>query len=152
PKAFVSGNPVRSELLEAVEQRRESSTHGTHGVRVLIFGGSQGAHAINMAMVEAAAELAAIGSDFHLTHQTGDRDVEIVRDAYRRAGLDADVQAFLFDMGRQLAEADLIVARAGATTLAEITAAGKAAILVPLPSATDDHQRRNAEALGAAGA
>ena len=69
-----------------------------------------------------------------------------------RRGLQADVEPFLYDMGRQLGQADLIVCRAGATTLAEITAAGKAAILIPLPTATDDHQRKNAEALAAAGA
>ena len=76
----------------------------------------------------------------------------MVRAAYRQAGLPADVEPFLYDMGRQLATADLIVCRAGATTLAEITAAGKPAILIPLPTATDDHQRKNAEALAAAGA
>ena len=68
------------------------------------------------------------------------------------AGLQADVEPFLFDMGRQLGQADVVVCRAGATTLAEITAAGKAAMLIPLPTATDDHQRKNAEALAAAGA
>ena len=76
----------------------------------------------------------------------------MVRAAYRQARLQADVEPFLFDMGRQLGAADLIVCRAGATTLAEITAAGRAAILIPLPTATDDHQRKNAEALAAAGA
>ena len=76
----------------------------------------------------------------------------MVRAAYRQAGLSADVEPFLYDMGRQLGQADVIVCRAGATTLAEITAAGKAAILVPLPTATDDHQRKNAEALAANGA
>ena len=118
--------------------------------RVLVFGGSQGAHAINVAMVEAAPELAAGGPRLRLTHQTGERDVEMVRAAYRQAGLQADVEPFLYDMGRQLGQADLIVCRAGATTLAEITAAGKAAILIPLPTATDDHQRKNAEALASA--
>jgi UDP-N-acetylglucosamine--N-acetylmuramyl-(pentapeptide) pyrophosphoryl-undecaprenol N-acetylglucosamine transferase len=76
----------------------------------------------------------------------------MVRDAYRQAGLTADVEPFLYDMGRRLHEADVIVCRAGATTLAEITAAGKPAILIPLPTATDDHQRKNAEALVQAGA
>ena len=103
-------------------------------------------------MVEAAPELAAGGPHLRLTHQTGERDVEMVRAAYRQAGLQAEVEPFLYDMGRRLATADLIVCRAGATTLAEITAAGKAAILIPLPTATDDHQRKNAEALAAAGA
>ena len=103
-------------------------------------------------MVAAAAELAAGGAAVHLTHQTGERDLEMVRAGYREAGIQADVEPFLYDMGRQIGRADLIICRAGATTLAEITAAGKAAVLVPLPTATDDHQRRNAEALADAGA
>jgi UDP-N-acetylglucosamine--N-acetylmuramyl-(pentapeptide) pyrophosphoryl-undecaprenol N-acetylglucosamine transferase len=76
----------------------------------------------------------------------------MVRSAYGKAGLAADVEPFLFDMGRQLGRADLIVCRAGATALAEIAAAGRPAILIPLPTATDDHQRKNAEAAAAAGA
>jgi UDP-N-acetylglucosamine--N-acetylmuramyl-(pentapeptide) pyrophosphoryl-undecaprenol N-acetylglucosamine transferase len=152
-KAFVSGNPVRPEFLAAAGSSQESARDEQASVvRVLVFGGSQGAHAINVAMVEAAPQLAARGQHLRLTHQTGERDVEMVRGAYRAAGLQADVEPFLFDMGRQLGAADVIVSRAGATTLAEITAAGKAAILVPLPTATDDHQRKNAEALAHAGA
>jgi UDP-N-acetylglucosamine--N-acetylmuramyl-(pentapeptide) pyrophosphoryl-undecaprenol N-acetylglucosamine transferase len=155
PKAFVSGNPVRPEFLTAEPEKEsgpDDDIDDTRTVGVLVFGGSQGAHAINLAMVEAASKLAAVGSRLRLTHQTGERDVEMVREGYRRAGLAADVEPYLHDMGRRLKQADLIVARAGATTLAEITAAGKAAILIPLPTATDDHQRRNAEALAAAGA
>jgi UDP-N-acetylglucosamine--N-acetylmuramyl-(pentapeptide) pyrophosphoryl-undecaprenol N-acetylglucosamine transferase len=152
-KAFVSGNPVRPEFFAAAGPNQESALDDQATVtRVLVFGGSQGAHAINVAMVEAAAQLAAGGSHLRLVHQTGERDVEMVRAAYRQAGLQADVEPFLYDMGRQLRSADVIVCRAGATTLAEITAAGKAAILIPLPTATDDHQRKNAEALAAAGA
>ena len=153
PKAFVSGNPVRPEFLEAAEPQRESSTNGdTPDVGVLVFGGSQGAHAINLAMVAAAPKLAGVRPPLRVTHQTGERDVEVVRAAYRAAGLAAEVEPFLYDMGRRLRQADVIVCRAGATTLAEVAAAGRAAILVPLPTATDDHQRRNAEALAAAGA
>jgi UDP-N-acetylglucosamine--N-acetylmuramyl-(pentapeptide) pyrophosphoryl-undecaprenol N-acetylglucosamine transferase len=152
-KAFVSGNPVRPEFFAAAGPTQESAHDDQASVtRVLVFGGSQGAHAINVAMVEAAPELASGGSHLRLVHQTGERDAEMVRAAYTRAGLQADVEPFLYDMGTQLGRADLIVCRAGATTLAEIAAAGKAAILVPLPTATDDHQRRNAEALVAAGA
>jgi UDP-N-acetylglucosamine--N-acetylmuramyl-(pentapeptide) pyrophosphoryl-undecaprenol N-acetylglucosamine transferase len=152
-KAFVSGNPVRPEFIRAAGQAGASVAYDhSSGIRVLVFGGSQGAHAINMAMVEAAPRLAAGGTDLRLTHQTGERDVEMVRDAYRAAGLQADVEPFLYDMGRRIGEADLIVCRAGATTLAELTAAGKPSILIPLPTATDDHQRRNAEALAASGA
>jgi UDP-N-acetylglucosamine--N-acetylmuramyl-(pentapeptide) pyrophosphoryl-undecaprenol N-acetylglucosamine transferase len=146
-KAFVSGNPVRAEFFAPATDKEESRLE----VRILVFGGSQGAHAINVAMVAAAAQLAT-HPHLRLTHQTGERDVEMVRAAYRQAGVSSNVEPFLFDMGRQLGEADLVVCRAGATTLAEIAAAGKAAILIPLPTATDDHQRRNAEALAATGA
>jgi UDP-N-acetylglucosamine--N-acetylmuramyl-(pentapeptide) pyrophosphoryl-undecaprenol N-acetylglucosamine transferase len=158
PKAIVTGNPVRPEFLAAAGFREEAhadahaDAHAGHATRVLVFGGSQGAHAINMAMVEAAADLAASGSPLRFTHQTGERDVSMVRAAYDASGLAAEVEPFLYDMGRQLAAADLVVCRAGATTLAEIMAAGKAAILIPLPTATDDHQRKNADALGGVGA
>jgi UDP-N-acetylglucosamine--N-acetylmuramyl-(pentapeptide) pyrophosphoryl-undecaprenol N-acetylglucosamine transferase len=152
-KAFVSGNPVRPEFFAATGPQQESGVDDQTSVtRVLVFGGSQGAHAINLAMVEAAPQLATGGPPLRLVHQTGDRDVEMVRTAYGKAGLQADIEPFLYDMGRQLGQADVVVCRAGATTLAEITAAGKAAILIPLPTATDDHQRKNAEALASAGA
>ncbi len=149
-KAFVSGNPVRPEFL-AAGPSRESGAHDD-SIRVLVFGGSQGAHALNVAMVEAAAELAAGRPALRLTHQTGERDLEMVRTAYGEAGIQATVEPFLYDMAARIGAADLIVCRAGATTLAEITAAGRPAILVPLPTATDDHQRKNAEALAASGA
>jgi UDP-N-acetylglucosamine--N-acetylmuramyl-(pentapeptide) pyrophosphoryl-undecaprenol N-acetylglucosamine transferase len=149
-KAFVSGNPVRPEFLNRAASKRNGGA-GAELVEVLVFGGSQGAHAINVAMVEAAAELAAVGAHLHLTHQTGERDVEMVRGAYRQAGVSAVVEPFFYDMAERLNQADVVVCRAGATTLAEITAAGKAAILVPLPTATDDHQRKNAEAVASAG-
>ena len=152
-KAFVSGNPVRAEFFAGDQPVTEARRDGTRSeVKVLVFGGSQGAHAINLAMVEAAPRLAASGPALRLTHQTGERDVDMVRAAYRQAGIEAEVEAFLFDMGRRLAEADLVVCRAGATTLAEIAAAGKPSVLIPLPTATDDHQRKNAEVLGAEGA
>jgi UDP-N-acetylglucosamine--N-acetylmuramyl-(pentapeptide) pyrophosphoryl-undecaprenol N-acetylglucosamine transferase len=151
-KAFVSGNPVRPEFFESVGPSTEAGADvDSSSASVLIFGGSQGAHAINVAMVEAAPELAA-DPHLRLTHQTGERDVEMVRAAYRRAGVAAEVEPFLYDLGKRFRHADVIVCRAGATTLAELTAAGKAAILIPLPTATDDHQRKNAEALAAAGA
>ena len=152
-KAFVSGNPVRPEFLRPVEPQQEPGHDGgTPSAQVLVFGGSQGAHAINMAMVEAATELAVHASHLRVTHQTGERDVELVRAGYRKAGLAADVAPFFDDMARRIRQADLIVCRAGATTVAEVTASGKPAIFVPLPTATDDHQRKNAEALAAAGA
>ena len=150
-KGFVSGNPVRAEFV-AGSQPTEANADGPSGVQVLVFGGSQGAHAINLAMVEAAPELASGSPPLRLAHQTGERDVEMVRTAYGTAGFQADVQPFFYDMGRRVAAADLIVCRAGATTIAEVSAAAKPASLIPLPTATDDHQRRNAEALAAAGA
>jgi len=145
-KAIVSGNPVRPEFL------RDEEAHGSElpppgAARVLVFGGSQGAHAINMAMVEAAPRLAAARPRLALTHQTGERDLEMVREQYRRVGLEAWVEPFLFAMEREMKAADLVVCRAGATTVAELTAIGRPSILVPLPTATDDHQRKNALAL-----
>jgi UDP-N-acetylglucosamine--N-acetylmuramyl-(pentapeptide) pyrophosphoryl-undecaprenol N-acetylglucosamine transferase len=144
-KAFVSGNPVRPRFLQAAGEPAGAR-------RVLIFGGSQGAHAINVAMVEAAGELARASAPPAITHQTGAADLELVRAGYARAGLAARVEPFIEDMAEVMTEASLIVSRAGSTTLAEIAAVGRAALLVPLPTATDDHQRRNAEALVQAGA
>jgi UDP-N-acetylglucosamine--N-acetylmuramyl-(pentapeptide) pyrophosphoryl-undecaprenol N-acetylglucosamine transferase len=146
-RGFVAGNPVRPEFLshDGGESRREGAPP-----RVLIFGGSQGAHAINMAMVEAAPRLAAAGLD--ITHQTGERDLDVVRRGYADAGIPARVEPFLFAMDREMKDADVIVCRAGATTIAEVTSAARAAVLIPLPTAADDHQRRNAEVLARAGA
>jgi UDP-N-acetylglucosamine--N-acetylmuramyl-(pentapeptide) pyrophosphoryl-undecaprenol N-acetylglucosamine transferase len=155
-KAFVSGNPVRPEFFEGegahADATQVQGPGSTFQVRVLVFGGSQGAHAINVAMVEAAPRLASASPRLAITHQTGERDLEMVRDGYRRAGLEARVEPFLFQMDREMKQADVIVSRAGATTLAELTAAGRASILVPLPTATDDHQRKNADALVKQGA
>jgi UDP-N-acetylglucosamine--N-acetylmuramyl-(pentapeptide) pyrophosphoryl-undecaprenol N-acetylglucosamine transferase len=152
-KGFVSGNPVRAEFFRVGDLAGTSGSDAPGGARrVLIFGGSQGANAINVAMVEAAPDLAAADVPIRITHQTGERDLDMVRGAYRRAGVEGRVEPFLFDMDREMSEADLVVARAGATTLAEIAAAGRPSILIPLPTATDDHQRKNAEVLARAGA
>ena len=98
-KAFVSGNPVRPEFLESVGPLTGAGADEQSSIAsILVFGGSQGAHAINVAMVEAAPELAA-DPHLRLTHQTGERDVEMVRAAYRHAGISAEVEPFLFDMG-----------------------------------------------------
>jgi UDP-N-acetylglucosamine--N-acetylmuramyl-(pentapeptide) pyrophosphoryl-undecaprenol N-acetylglucosamine transferase len=144
-KSFVSGNPVRPQFLQ-------SGPEPSGARRVLIFGGSQGAHAINMAVVEAASQLAHATPPPQITHQTGERDLAVVREGLARAGLAARVEPFLDRMAEEMSAANVIVCRAGSTTLAEIAAVGRAAILVPLPTATDDHQRRNAAALGEAGA
>jgi UDP-N-acetylglucosamine--N-acetylmuramyl-(pentapeptide) pyrophosphoryl-undecaprenol N-acetylglucosamine transferase len=150
-KAFVAGNPVRPEFFET-QGGYDTQGQPPGAARVLVFGGSQGAHAINVAMVEAAERLAAAAPRLAITHQTGERDLEMVRDGYRHAGLEARVEPFLFAMDREMKSADLVICRAGATTLAELTAAGRPSILIPLPTATDDHQRRNAQALVAEGA
>jgi UDP-N-acetylglucosamine--N-acetylmuramyl-(pentapeptide) pyrophosphoryl-undecaprenol N-acetylglucosamine transferase len=147
-RAFVAGNPVRPEFFDNSGSREAQSGPP----RILIFGGSQGAHAINMAMVEAAPRLAAYPGGLAITHQTGERDLERVREGYRRAGLEARVEPFLFTMDREMKAADIVICRAGATTLAELMAAGRPSVLVPLPTAADDHQRKNAEAVAAAGA
>jgi UDP-N-acetylglucosamine--N-acetylmuramyl-(pentapeptide) pyrophosphoryl-undecaprenol N-acetylglucosamine transferase len=102
-------------------------------------------------MVEAAPRLAAAGG-VDITHQTGERDVELVRGGYRDAGLTARVEPFLYAMDREMKHADVVVSRAGATTIAELAAVGRAAILVPLPTAADDHQKKNAEVFVRAGA
>jgi UDP-N-acetylglucosamine--N-acetylmuramyl-(pentapeptide) pyrophosphoryl-undecaprenol N-acetylglucosamine transferase len=149
-KAFVAGNPVRPEFFREEAHAEHRSPPGA--ARVLVFGGSQGAHAINVAMVEAAPRLAAAARAVALTHQTGERDLEMVRDGYRRAGVEARVEPFLFEMDREMKAADLVVCRSGATTLAELMASARPSILIPFPGATDDHQRKNAEAVARNGA
>jgi UDP-N-acetylglucosamine--N-acetylmuramyl-(pentapeptide) pyrophosphoryl-undecaprenol N-acetylglucosamine transferase len=151
-RGFVAGNPVRPEFFAAAHAAHAAlpPERGSRA-RILIFGGSQGAHAINLAMVAAAPELAADGG-VDITHQTGERDVELVRRAYLDAGLAARVEPFLFAMDREMKQADVIVSRAGSTSIAELTAVGRAAILIPLPTAADDHQTKNAEVLVGAGA
>ena len=148
-KGFVSGNPIRQEFLHV----DDAAVHADN-LRVLIVGGSQGAHAINVAVAEAAERLAGSGDApaISVVCQTGARDFDMVRQAFERSGMQGRVERFIDAMDREVRDAGLIVARAGATTLAEITAAGRPSILIPLPTAADDHQRKNAEALQAAGA
>src|SRR5688572_18192233 len=150
---FVAGNPVRPEFFPAQnEELNDKTSVPRDAARVLIFGGSQGAHAINVAMVEAAPRLAASGIRLAITHQTGERDLDLVRAAYQRAGLEARVEAFIYEIDREMKAAGVVICRAGATTLAELAASGTPAILVPLPHAADDHQRKNAEVVAQAGA
>jgi UDP-N-acetylglucosamine--N-acetylmuramyl-(pentapeptide) pyrophosphoryl-undecaprenol N-acetylglucosamine transferase len=150
-KGFVAGNPVRPEFFAIPEPSApvEGASPGT--ARVLVLGGSQGAHAINVAMVAAAPELVR-AKGVELVHQTGERDLATVRDGYTRAGIVARVDAFLDPVAREMSAADLVICRAGATTLAELAAAGRPALLVPFPLAADDHQRKNAAVVAAAGA
>jgi UDP-N-acetylglucosamine--N-acetylmuramyl-(pentapeptide) pyrophosphoryl-undecaprenol N-acetylglucosamine transferase len=119
---------------------------------LLVFGGSQGAEPINHSVIEALAVLKAQIQDLKVIHQTGERDWQRIKQAYEGLRMDADVRPFFGDIPVQFGVADLLVCRAGATTLAELTVSGKAAILVPFPQAADDHQRKNAEALAEAGA
>lgn len=150
---FVAGNPVRPEFFTARDKgANDHDAPPRDAARVLIVGGSQGAHAINVAMVEAAARLAATGVRLAIAHQAGESDVEWVRPAYQRIGIEARVEAFFFEIDGEMKAADLVICRAGATTLAELAACGRPAILVPLPTATDDHQRKNAEVFERAGA
>jgi UDP-N-acetylglucosamine--N-acetylmuramyl-(pentapeptide) pyrophosphoryl-undecaprenol N-acetylglucosamine transferase len=153
-RGFVAGNPVRAEFFEAAGHPAVGQTDasGAHVPRVLIVGGSQGARAINLAMVAAAPELVRRRPGVELVHQTGERDLEQVRAGYRAAGIPARAESFLDPVAREVMAADLVVCRAGATTLAELAAAGRPSVLVPFPAATDDHQRKNARVLAEAGA
>ena len=146
------GTPVRRAIVAALESAAE--TEAASGVRLLVVGGSQGARAVSELVVEAAAKLADDGIDFSLLHQTGSADCQRMQERYRARGLAGrvTVQAFIDDMAAAYAQADLVIARAGALTLAELAMAGKPAILIPLPTAADDHQSKNAACLAAAGA
>lgn len=141
--AQVTGVPVRPEFF----QRSENAESKT----LLITGGSQGARAINRAVGAALPELLKLPG-LRIVHQTGERDFEETRAAYEKAGVDAKVSAFIQDMAAAFGEAALIVCRSGASTVAEVAAAGKPAIFIPFPFAADDHQTKNAEALAASGA
>ena len=146
-KGFVSGNPVREAFC-----RMPAPAIRPEVVHVMVLGGSQGAHAINMALMTGAAALSASPRALRVTHQTGRGDLDAVRDAYREAGVTATVEPFIDAMESVMAQTDLVVCRAGATTLAEVAAAGRPALVVPYPHATHDHQRRNAALLAEAGA
>lgn len=144
-KGVFTGNPVRREFFEIEVKPRDPAT-----VSLLLFGGSQGSRAINEAMVAALPHLAARRERLRVTHQTGPADFAKVRDAYAaNAWTNADVREYIDQMVAAFATHDLIISRAGATTTAELMAAGKAAIMVPLPGQLE--QRRNAEALASAG-
>ena len=147
-KGVVTGNPVRHEFFDIRPKSRSAATFS-----VLVFGGSQGARGINHGVVAALTFLDSHRAALRITHQTGELDYEMVQGAYLKAGWEhTDVRRYITDMVTEFAKADLIISRAGATTCAELAAAGKAAIMIPLPTAADDHQRKNAEALEAVGA
>jgi UDP-N-acetylglucosamine--N-acetylmuramyl-(pentapeptide) pyrophosphoryl-undecaprenol N-acetylglucosamine transferase len=145
-KGIVTGIPVRNEFCSV--PRRVPGTEFT----VLIYGGSQGSHALNTIVCDGIEDLKALGPAVRLIHQTGEREFEAVSQSHRNVGLKSDVRPFLPSIFEEFARADLILSRAGAGTVAELTVAGKAAILVPFPGAADDHQTRNALALERYGA
>jgi UDP-N-acetylglucosamine--N-acetylmuramyl-(pentapeptide) pyrophosphoryl-undecaprenol N-acetylglucosamine transferase len=144
-KGVVTGNPVRGGFASLPRKPH------TPPLTVLVFGGSQGSRILNRTVVAALPHLPG-PERVGLVHQTGEAMREEVAQAYARGGRPAEVVAFLDDMEARFAQADLVVSRSGATTCAELTAAGKAAVLVPFALAADDHQRSNARALEAAGA
>lgn len=143
--AEVTGVPVRHAFFEIQPKRGGTPT-------LLVFGGSQGAHAINEAMFRCLPTLLREAPGIHIIHQTGERDYNDARAAYGALGESAEVFKFIEDMPAAFARADLVVCRSGASTVAEIAAAGKPAVFVPFPRAADDHQRVNAEALARHGA
>lgn len=146
-KTYVTGNPVRPELLEIGEPP------GGDALSLLVFGGSRGARSINRAVRAALDRLSRIDPPPRIVHQTGADDEDELRAGYAAypAGRH-EVGAYFEDLPARLAASDLVVCRAGASTIAELCAAGRPAILVPYPHAADDHQRHNAETLERAGA
>ncbi len=144
-KGVLTGNPVRGGFAAIAPKRHVAP------LQILVFGGSQGSRVLNEAMVAALPHLPGPEA-LEIVHQTGPTAQPGVAAAYAKAGRAAEVVAFLDDMETQFAKADFVVARSGATTCAELTVAGKAAILVPFAAAADDHQRVNARALRDAGA
>lgn len=140
-RAVVTGNPVRPEF-KAILPKVHVAPY-----TILIFGGSQGAQSINRAVMEGLDRLGDWKGRLRFVHQTGEQQLEEVKQAYSSRGFEADVRTFFNNFHEQYAGADLIVARSGATTVAEIKTAGRAAILIPFPFATDDHQTKNALAM-----
>jgi undecaprenyldiphospho-muramoylpentapeptide beta-N-acetylglucosaminyltransferase len=145
--AEVTGVPVREAFFDIASKAapRDSPT-------LLVFGGSQGAHAINVAVMQSLPELLKQVPELHVIHQTGERDFNDAQAAYAALGSSVEIFRFIDDMPAFFARADLVLCRSGASTVAEITAAGKPSVFVPFPRAADDHQRINAQALERAGA
>jgi UDP-N-acetylglucosamine--N-acetylmuramyl-(pentapeptide) pyrophosphoryl-undecaprenol N-acetylglucosamine transferase len=150
PDARFVGNPVRADIAAiAAPAARFAGRSGR--ARVLVFGGSQGAQRLNVMVPRALSRLKP-ESRPQVRHQAGERGIEAARSAYRDAQVEAEVTPFIDDMAAAYSWADLAVCRAGAMTIAELTAAGLGALLVPLPTATDDHQTKNAQTLVSIGA
>ena len=148
-KVEVTGNMIHEKLCQP---REEFPPPLKQPFGLLILGGSQGAHSINMAMVEALDLLSDRKERLHITHQTGDADYENVKKQYAAKGFSANVMSFVTDMPMRYRLASLVICRSGATTLAEITAAGKVSFLIPFPYAANNHQEHNARIIETAGA
>lgn len=148
-KTRFTGNPVRPEIAALHRLERD---YGHKPLTIGITGGSQGAAGLNKAVAPALVNLYQSGQSIRVIHQTGETDFEWVRDFYQKIGLPADVSPFIQDMVDFYSQADLVISRAGALTSAELAAARRPAILVPLPTAADDHQTVNARQLETAGA
>jgi UDP-N-acetylglucosamine--N-acetylmuramyl-(pentapeptide) pyrophosphoryl-undecaprenol N-acetylglucosamine transferase len=138
---IVTGNPVRREV------RVGPMESGKGPLRLLVIGGSQGAVGLNSLVIDALPRLKAAGERVRITHQSGKLDYERVRAAYGEIGVSARIEPFIDDMATAYRQAEMVICRAGATTVAELVAARRPAILVPLPSAADNHQEFNAMAL-----
>lgn len=139
-KTILTGNPVRQNILALAKDRPGAKEQFT----LLVLGGSQGAHAVNRLVTEAVCDHGqGQRSELQVIHQTGQKDAEWVEKRYSEAGVKATVAPFFRDMAKVYGAADLLVSRAGATTLSELAVLGKPAILVPYPFAADDHQTRN---------
>ncbi|RPI35135.1 MAG: undecaprenyldiphospho-muramoylpentapeptide beta-N-acetylglucosaminyltransferase [Nitrospiraceae bacterium] len=152
-KTFLTGNPIRTEILTGDRERgREIFSLDRDLFTIFVFGGSLGSSSINKAVSESLTYLEPFRDRIQFLHQTGERELDAVREAYRYREFRGTVIPFAYDMADAYAAADLIISRAGATTLAELTACGKAAILVPFPSAAANHQEINARKLWDAGA
>jgi UDP-N-acetylglucosamine--N-acetylmuramyl-(pentapeptide) pyrophosphoryl-undecaprenol N-acetylglucosamine transferase len=147
-RTLVTGNPIRAAFLAEKPQGEKKDPCFT----ILVFGGSQGAHMINRMVGEAMDGLQHLKDRLRFIHQAGEKDLETVAATYRERGFAAEVSPFIMDMAAAYRKADLLLCRAGATSIAEITAGGKASILIPFPFAVNDHQARNAEVLSRAGA
>lgn len=151
-KVYLTGNPVRREFIEQIVRNTklpEVRSDKEGFFTLLILGGSQGAHALNDAVIES---LPYLKKKYFFIHQTGQQDEVKVKSIYQSRKIPCDVRAFFDDMICQYQRADLVICRAGATTVAEITALGKSAIFIPYPFAADNHQAANAKALANAGA
>ncbi len=156
-RTVLTGNPIRRDILKQLELHTKRDAKRVekkkdHRFTILVFGGSQGATAINTAFVDAAEYLTDLWDGFRVIHQTGEQGYEQVAEAYRRKKLKVEVHRFIENMADAYGAADLVICRAGATSIAEITAFGLASILVPYPYASDNHQEVNGRCVEEAGA